>query len=574
MVVALDRLVRAHGLYILNGKTFSGVKADLVATEFLSQAIHDAHQTLLGPSPDTVPPSDMGTVPSPAVSKIQRRKTTMEAFSSNKSADKSKSVKTYEGKRNRLYGENDDEITLLAPPSPKGKNLKRRATTGLVSTAGDETTLPPFTANRSSQQVHISGSVSSTIPNTSVEAPRPWDPAPADQPTSSARMTTPTISTRSPHNLSAESTGRVEEPQNNFEEHVRQASSCVVLETTTMTKVLINDRITGSSYESGDEARDELSLSSSAHGHPSSRPPKSHSKRKLSVGTYTDELGSDDIGLPKEHYQPRPSRSRSGKPIDDIFFTADYSKRPEATARKIKRRKTTGMQVDREDKADQVIADFPVGTRDGLRRTPETVDEATIGQADKLEEQDRNLAHIVPPLDEDQVPAHEAVPAKKKRGRPKKQVEQSIEDKDLNHAEEPNAAPEETAETSAPTKKPRKRRKTAEEVVAFGEEIVVEDGEAPNTVKHGEDSTNHILEVNGNAANIRSETPLNMSEPQKPIQEERSAQGQVAMHVETPKKQTSKGPTKHSPLNTGKIQYRVGLSKRVRIEPLLKVVRK
>ncbi|MCJ1246459.1 hypothetical protein MMC30_003666 [Trapelia coarctata] len=546
------------------------------STELLSQAIRDAHQILLEPSPDTMPPalrSVMTSMPSPTMSKIQRRKTTMEAFSFTSSASKTKSVKTYGGNRNRVYEESDEETILLVPPSQKKKNLKRRATTGLGSTPGDETTLPPVTANRHSQQGHVNGSVSSTIPNTSIEPPRSLDLVAPDPSTSSARMTTPTISTRSPHDLSVGSTGRVKEPQNNFQEDEQQPSSYVAAETYTMTEVLIDNRITGSSYESRDEGRDELALPSSAHGHPASRQPKSQSKRRLSVGTYADELGSDDfaIGLPKEHYQPRPSRSRAGKPIDDIFFATDCSKRPEATARKIKRRKTTGMQLGREDENHQAMTDFPASTMDGVRRPQKTVNEDTITTDHKPEEQCRGNENVAPPLDEDQVPAREAVPVKKKRGRPKKQVDQVIEEKHLNGVQEPNAALEETAETSAPAKKPRKRRKTAEETAAISEDTVVEDDEEPNDGTHVED---HTLEANDNAANMRSEPLLTAGEPPKLGQEECSAQGQVTPPVETPKKQPSKGPTKHSPLNTGKIQYRVGLSKRMRIEPLLKVVRK
>lgn len=53
-------------------------------------------------------------------------------------------------------------------------------------------------------------------------------------------------------------------------------------------------------------------------------------------------LNSDDlaIGLPKEQYKPRPSRSRSARIVEDASI--DYSKRPETlTTSKLKRRKTT-----------------------------------------------------------------------------------------------------------------------------------------------------------------------------------------------------------------------------------------
>lgn len=44
--------------------------------------------------------------------------------------------------------------------------------------------------------------------------------------------------------------------------------------------------------------------------------------------------------------------------------------------------------------------------------------------------------------------------------------------------------------------------------------------------------------------------------------------------VETPKKELKKGSDQHSPLQSGKVPYRVGLSKRTRIAPLLKMIRK
>jgi hypothetical protein len=44
--------------------------------------------------------------------------------------------------------------------------------------------------------------------------------------------------------------------------------------------------------------------------------------------------------------------------------------------------------------------------------------------------------------------------------------------------------------------------------------------------------------------------------------------------MHTPTRDTKKGPDQHSPLQSGKVPYRVGLSKRTRIAPLLKMIRK
>lgn len=506
----------------------------------------------------------------------------MEAYSSSKAASKSKGVKTYEGKRNkgdwRSYEESDEETILLAPSSRTKKNSKRRATTGPESTPGNDLTLPPLQNDRKSQQGKLNDSISSTIPNTSIKPPPSLDPTTARQSTSSARMTTPTMSARSPHNLSAESTGPEQEEKDHVAEVEQQPSSYAAPETKTIAEVLIDNNITPSSYE----ARDELALPPSTHGLRSSSPPRNRSKRKLSFSTNTDELGSDDfaIGLPKEHYQPRPSRSRASKTLDDTVLAIDYSKRPEAVARKMKRRKTTGAEVDMKDEGDQEMTDFPAKRTERLKSPPQAVGEDVIALNCEPEEEIRDVAKAIfegPPLvDEALVPVGEAVPPKKKRGRPKKQVEQDVGETSLTTVDEPNAAPKETAQNSAvaPAKKTRKPRKTTEEVVVVSEEILVEDDELVIAGKSREVVNDHVLEANDNAANVRSGLRLNQDEPLQPVDEDDPTQGPATMSVETPKKQLPKGPNKHSPLNTGKIQYRVGLSKRVRIEPLLKVVRK
>ena len=48
----------------------------------------------------------------------------------------------------------------------------------------------------------------------------------------------------------------------------------------------------------------------------------------------------------------------------------------------------------------------------------------------------------------------------------------------------------------------------------------------------------------------------------------------TATGLQTPKKQTLSGPGSHSPINSGKVPYRVGLSKSARIQPLLRIVKK
>ncbi|KAE9971466.1 hypothetical protein BLS_004426 [Venturia inaequalis] len=64
---------------------------------------------------------------------------------------------------------------------------------------------------------------------------------------------------------------------------------------------------------------------------------KDEASNKGASSLNPDELA---IGLPKEQYKPRPSRSRSARIVEDTSI--DYSKRPETlTTSKLKRRKTT-----------------------------------------------------------------------------------------------------------------------------------------------------------------------------------------------------------------------------------------
>jgi hypothetical protein len=65
--------------------------------------------------------------------------------------------------------------------------------------------------------------------------------------------------------------------------------------------------------------------------------------KSSSVPNSEDDL--IDIGIPKEHYQPRPSRSRSLKHTPEA--TVDYSIRPEKAARKPRRSKTSSAIEDR-----------------------------------------------------------------------------------------------------------------------------------------------------------------------------------------------------------------------------------
>ena len=78
--------------------------------------------------------------------------------------------------------------------------------------------------------------------------------------------------------------------------------------------------------------------------------PQAFEEQKTNNSTAADELGSDDpsIGLPKDQYQPRPSRSRGNQQENDLLIPESFSKRPEALVKEKRRaknrRKTTALE--------------------------------------------------------------------------------------------------------------------------------------------------------------------------------------------------------------------------------------
>jgi hypothetical protein len=120
-----------------------------------------------------------------------------------------------------------------------------------------------------------------------------------------------------------------------------------------------------------------------------------------------DELHSDDfnIGLPRERYHPRPSRSRSSRIVlDDI----DYSVRPEKVAkvRKVKHKPERGIRDPNLDQRDELLCNPARSTRANLKRS-RTVNDAQnlkavvdMGFSPKrakkaLQEQDGNVIKAV-----------------------------------------------------------------------------------------------------------------------------------------------------------------------------------
>lgn len=321
--------------------------------------------------------------------------------------------------------------------------------------------------------------------------------------------------------------------------------------------------------------QDELSLSIPKTSGKSPTKPAKASKRKRNVDDErVDELGSDDngIGVPKEHYQPRPSKRRSGGGDEEIFVPTDFSKKPEAigkSKRKTKRHKTTAFQEllpkdDDEDEEVKMEPDprFVIPEQKPLKISPER------GGPD-MEIND----HTEEPRPEAQPEPKQAtkVTGQKKRGRPKKVMTNLSEEMVADEVEADDD--QDGAEMVAPAipataKQPRKKTKTKERTTPIIDEQDRNDDSAPPPKDVLEDlPANPQNKTHGDL--VQSELSA------KPLPE-RSPVKTIAM-PETPRKSataTAIGPDKHSPISSRKVAYRVGLSKRARIAPLLRIVRK
>jgi hypothetical protein len=131
--------------------------------------------------------------------------------------------------------------------------------------------------------------------------------------------------------------------------------------------------------------------------------------------------------------------------------------------------------------------------------------------------------------------------------------------------------------TKAPKKRGRKRKETAEGLTASTEnQAVLQDisniPHAPPQEKEKSDKPNSGLDNTDTPT-----TPKGREPSSDPIADATTNEGNVgqAAGVETPTVASAMQPAKQTPISsTGKVPFRVGLSRRARIAPLLKVVRK
>ena len=280
-----------------------------------------------------------------------------------------------------------------------------------------------------------------------------------------------------------------------------------------------------------------------------------------------DELGVDDSteDIPKEKYKPRPSRSRRGD-REDLVIPTDFSKRPEKAMqskrkRKSKRAKTTAF-----------VELIPKEESDEDGEESAMLEDATYAIPNfSKKEDDIPVANSVDATKEPRSRLSEVErPPKKQRGRPRKiqNFDNHNDSADTSHSST------ETATSKCIASEAEKTVQDNRGSESLSKTNKATDGHVDDTAEHAEASNSPLNEAS-HALNEISGNKQGQTTPKKSIDPNLiSPEPSLSM---TPKKtpvRDIKGPDKHSPINSGKVALRVGLSKRVRIEPLLRIVRK
>ena len=319
---------------------------------------------------------------------------------------------------------------------------------------------------------------------------------------------------------------------------------------------------------------DELSLPAPNHDKEEHLLMPKNRKRKRQKDEQADELNSDDssIGLPKEQYQARPSRSRGSRNNEDLVMPTDYSKRPEAktNTKKSRRHKTTAFVelIPKEDEDAEGEESKSI-----CQNSPDLEIPAFTKKEDEDGKPYKNGMVAVEDCKTRSEALEKNPSPKKQRGRPKKDSNsKALRDliEDSIGVESENGSPLKATDTARAAKRGRPNKKSLA-VVVEGSDSEDIDLLAPAGTSPAEASKRSIKaldETSGNSS-LPKLTEKSYDPPPTP--------SKTSPPPVTPQKSATnntKGPDKHSPISGGKVPYRVGLSKRARIAPLLRMVRK
>lgn len=254
-----------------------------------------------------------------------------------------------------------------------------------------------------------------------------------------------------------------------------------------------------------------------------------------------DELHTfEETDLEKEQYQPRPSLRRSkSTPTNTPRDGADLEL-PKARAVRKKSSKATDTL------SHSALGDVELST--------ETPVQASIIRDDSA------MAASLSTKDTTEARARQTGSSSSK----------SIGNSHIT-TEEPADVPLAENVPTVPAQAKKRGRKKTSEIVAVKSSGVSKTQSAdfvPVTSKDNEAQRKVLQETDSN------KQPLQETASTPPTKASATNVTGIPPPTQTPTKDSKKGPDQHSPLQSGKVPYRVGLSKKTRIAPLLKMIRK
>ncbi|KAL8776887.1 MAG: hypothetical protein Q9213_008096 [Squamulea squamosa] len=577
------------------------------STELLNREIQIAHTSLLDPST-----SSRSSLLSSGPPSISKRRTT----NSVEETSTKKPKVTYGARKSQdglaFISNSDDEASVR--PS---KRARRTADSELCNNdgCGDESGDHVTTSSSLGVQETVSEGMRLSAPTprmndksrryqeslTAMPPPEPWASGSTQQDLQSSFVSTVPITglASSPRVTVSRTRKRaiseIESPKIILGEEIAPSSSAPASSPIKRTS-RGEDVALSRSREDADGADDELSLSAVVNSPITSRKQtKAIAKSALIEKHELNKLEMDELlpNPPSENYQPRPSRSRSALAADDLVIPKDFSKRPESLAKK----KTKSKLINSAPEA----VDQPAGASP-KKRQAKAASQADIGSLNeaRIDTDVEELLNVKNDLTHDthtdfeanhvsitKIPSPKPPPPKKSRGRPKKgaSVEESVHPALLESVPaNKDAGPLTTTITTPapapmPAKRGRKNKKPPAEEKSSA--IVHKDDMSEDEQKEFIVTSEGVLSDADPNIQPPLESPTTLKEDvpeiSKPVSDDSSKPTMSTKTLESPSKSTPAKTEEKKLPGLGKdspARYRVGLSKRQRIAPLLRVVRK
>ncbi|KAL1971339.1 hypothetical protein VTN77DRAFT_291 [Rasamsonia byssochlamydoides] len=311
-----------------------------------------------------------------------------------------------------------------------------------------------------------------------------------------------------------------------------------------------------------------------------------------------------DPGLPAEMYKPRPSRSLATPFENHPVLDTTEGPGKAVKKKKIKRGKTTSAVPSKSHESDVEddvlwIEDRPINrksTGEGSESKPIELDgyaaEKDAGESAAAAREEQNTRSG----DSAGLPSTEASgPEPKKRGRKRKKTNQEPTATELPSVQEPAQASNEDrikpaaknvlqdiSNLTSPIKSDEKKPKQNKNHLIGSPEVVIvgdrkeeaDDNDNNNTIQSSPHKSSAATTPDPLLETPKKTTTKLNNEETSPASEKTPTSNTPVLHGSSTTA-AAKGPDKHSPIaRTSKVPFRVGLSRKARIAPLLKVVRK